>query len=318
MRLIFYIFLISQFFNFLELFAEKEKEELPRLNSVKWEKVEENKSKPLKKIIWKSYKNDEFYFGNEKQKQGSRTNITNSSNEEKFFESTKNSVFSFAEIEPFLPLNNFLEKGKFQTSVRWKSSFKGGASGGTGQQIPSFVFDYGISDSSLMTINFSEADDKLYNQINDQKVDYHWQNYSFSLKKKLLNNNEKGFLISIVPTLEYWRHASGSKDSKSIYNQTDSLDGRDRFDNLIGSISLPISKKLNKNFTTLIIPGVTFLPEKLGSKGIGKNAYGNNFYIGSGIVLDMAKDFNFLASYTFPLGPGNNYFNKDLILFHCH
>ena len=75
---------------------------------------------------------------------------------------------------------------------------------------------------------------------------------------------------------------------------------------------MPISKKLNESFTTLIVPGVTFLPEKLGSKGIGKNAYGNNFYIGSGIVLDMAKDFNFLASYTSPLGPGNNYFDKDL------
>ena len=72
MRLIFYIFLISQFFNFLELFAEKEKEELPRLNSVKWEKVEENKSKPLKKIIWKSYKNDEFYFGNEEHQKSSK------------------------------------------------------------------------------------------------------------------------------------------------------------------------------------------------------------------------------------------------------
>ena len=312
MRLIFYIFLISQFLNFLGVFAEKVKEDLSGLNSVKWEKVEENKTKPLKKIIWKSYKNDEFYFGNEKQQQGSRTNRTNSSNGEKFFESRKNSVFSVTEIEPFLPLNNYLEKGNFQTSVRWKSSFEGGASGGTGQQIPSFVIDYGISDSSSMTINFSEADDKLYNLINGQKVDYHWQNYAFSFKKKLLNNNENSFVISIVPTLEYWRHASGSKDSKSIYNQKDSLDGRDRFDNLIGSLSLPISKKLNEKFTTLIVPGVTFLPEKLGSKGIGKNAYGNNFYIGSGIVLDIAKDFNFLASYTSPLGPGNNYFDKDL------
>ena len=119
-------------------------------------------------------------------------------------------------------------------------------------------------------------------------------------------------VISIVPTLEYWRHASGSKDSKSIYNQKDTLDGRDRLDNLIGSLSLPISKKLNERLTTLIVPGVTFLPDKLGSKGIGENAYGNNFYIGSGIVLDMAKDFNFLASYTSPLGPGNNYFDKDL------
>lgn len=311
MRLIFYIFLISQFLNFLGVFAEKVKEDLSELNSVRWEKIEENKSNPLKKIIWKSYKNDEFYFGNEKEK-GSITNITNSSNGEGFLKSTKNSVLYVTEIEPFLPLNNFLKKGNFQTSVRWKSSFEGGASGGTGQQIPSFVFDYGISDSSLITINFSEADDKLYNLINGQKVDYHWQNYAFSLKKKLLNNSENSLVISIVPTLEYWRHASGSKDSKSIYNQKDTLDGRDRFDNLIGSLSLPISKKLNERLTTLIVPGVTFLPDKLGSKGIGENAYGNNFYIGSGIVLDMAKDFNFLASYTSPLGPGNNYFDKDL------
>ena len=60
MRLIFYIFLISQFLNFLGVFAEKVEENLSELNSVKWKKVEENKSKPLKKIIWKSYKNDEL------------------------------------------------------------------------------------------------------------------------------------------------------------------------------------------------------------------------------------------------------------------
>ncbi len=312
MRLILFIFLVSQLLNFLGAFAEKVKEDSSGLNSVKWEKVEENKSKPLKKIIWKSYKNDEFYYGNKKQKQGSLKKRTDSSMEEKIFESTTNLVFSTTEIEPFLPLNNFLEKGNFQTSVRWKSSFEGGASGGTGQQNPSFVFDYGISDSSLITINFSEADDKLYNKINGQKVAYHWQNYAFSFKKRLLNDNENSFELSIVPTLEYWRHASGSQNSKSIYNQKDTLNGRDRFDSLIGSVSLPISKKLNENFTALIVPGLSFLPEKLGSKGIGKNAYGNNFYIGSGITLDMAKDVNFLASYTTPLGPGNNYFDKEL------
>jgi hypothetical protein len=247
-----------------------------------------------------------------KKQKSSVKSRTYSSSEEKIFESIKNSGFFNTEIEPFLPFNNFLKKGNFQTSVRWKSSFEGGASGGIGQQIPSFIFDYGISDSSLMTINFAEADDQLYSPINGQNVNYHWQNYAFSFKKKLLNNNENSFLISIVPTLEYWRHASGSRDSKSIYNQKDSLNGRDRFDNLIGSLSLPVSKKLNENFTALIVPGVTFLPEKLGSKGIGKNAYGNNFYIGSGINLDMAKDVNFLASYTSPLGPGNNYFDNDL------
>ncbi len=311
MRLVFYLFLISQLLNLIGVFAEKVREDSSRLNTIKWEKIEENKSKPFKKIIWRSYKNDESYFEIKKQ-QSSIIQKTKSSNEERISEPPKKSGSSITEIEPYLPLNNFLEYDNFQTSVRWKSSFDGGKAGGTGQQNPSFVIDYGISDSLLMTINFSEADDKLYNAINGQKVDYHWQNYAFSFKKKLLNNNENSFVISIVPTLEYWRHASGSRDSKSIYNQKDNLDGKDRFDNLIGSLSLPISKKLNQNFTALIVPGVTFLPEKLGSKGIGKNAYGNNFYIGSGFVLDMAKNVNFLASYTSPLGPGNNYFDKDL------
>ena len=310
MKIFFFLFLISQLSNFIGVFAEKVREDSSGLNTINWEKIEENKSKPFKKIIWKSYKNDESYFGNKKQQ--SSIKRTKPLNEERISESSKKSGSSITEIEPYLPLNNFLEKGNYETSVRWKSSFEGGASGGTGQQMPSFIFDYGISDSSLMTINFSEADDKLYNTINGQKVAYHWQNYAFSFKKKLLNNNENSFAISLVPTLEYWRHASGSKDSKSIYNQKDSGQGRDRFDNLIGSLSFPVSKKLNENFTALIVPGVIFLPEKLGSKGIGKNAYGNNFYIGSGIILDMAKDVNFLASYTSPLGPGNNYFDNDL------
>ena len=62
----------------------------------------------------------------------------------------------------------------------------------------------------------------------------------------------------------------------------------------------------------VIVPGITFLPEKLGSKGIGKNAYGNNFYVGSGFVLDIAEDVDLLFSYTTPLGPGNNYFDSEL------
>ena len=62
MRLVFYLFLISQLLNLIGVFAEKVREDSSRLNSIKWEKIEENKSKPLKKIIWRSYKNDESYL----------------------------------------------------------------------------------------------------------------------------------------------------------------------------------------------------------------------------------------------------------------
>ena len=62
MRCIFYIFLVSQLFNFLGVFAEKKN--LPELETVNWEKVKGNKPEPLKKIIWKSYTEDENFFKN--------------------------------------------------------------------------------------------------------------------------------------------------------------------------------------------------------------------------------------------------------------
>ena len=65
MKLMFYIFLFSQLLNFLGVFAEKLIEGSSVKNSVHWEKVEENKSKPLKNIIWKSYKGDKNFFKKE-------------------------------------------------------------------------------------------------------------------------------------------------------------------------------------------------------------------------------------------------------------
>ena len=311
MRLIVYIFLFSQLLNFLSVLAEKAKEESIEQNIIKWEKIEESTIKPIDKFIWKSYNDDENYFENKKY-QGSIINRINSSSEQRIYKSIKESVFSITEIEPFLPLNNFLDYGNFQTSVRWKSSFDGGLSGGTGQQNPSFVLDYGISDLSLLSIYITGADDDLYNLVDGQKINYYWQSYAISFKKKLINEKDFDFGLSWVSTLEYWRHGSGSEKAKSIYNQTDSSFGKDNFEHLVGALSFPISKNLNDNFTALIVPGITFLPEKLGSKGIGKNAYGNNFYIGSGLVFDVAEDFNLLFSYTTPFGPGYNHFDKDL------
>ena len=52
MRLIFYIFFLSQIFCFLEVIAEKVNENPHELNKIRWEKVSEKKSIPLKKIIW--------------------------------------------------------------------------------------------------------------------------------------------------------------------------------------------------------------------------------------------------------------------------
>ncbi len=65
MRLFFFILIFSQLTNSLFVFAEKVKKDSHELNSIRWEKVKEKKSNNLKKIIWKSYRNDESYFQNE-------------------------------------------------------------------------------------------------------------------------------------------------------------------------------------------------------------------------------------------------------------
>ena len=65
MRLIFFIFVSSQLFNSLVVFAEKVKKDFSEFNSIQWEKVQEKNSNNLKKIIWKSYNDDESYFQNE-------------------------------------------------------------------------------------------------------------------------------------------------------------------------------------------------------------------------------------------------------------
>ena len=309
--LIFYILIFIQLFNIIEVFAEKVKKYSSDINVIQWEKVSENESNNLNQIIWKSYKDDKGYF-KDKIDENSKIKKINNSKEENRYKFRIKPDYPITQIEPYLPLNNFLDYGDFQTSVRWKSSFDGGASLGTGQQNPSFIFDYGVSDSSLLSIYFSEADDNLYNLIDGQISNYHWQNFAISFKKKLLAENENIFGLSMVSTLEYFNHASGSENTKSIYNQKDKTNGKDKFDSIVGAFSLPLSKSLNEKFTFSIVPGVSFLPDKLGSKGIGKNSYGNNFYLGSGFVIDIAEDVELLASYTTLLGPGNNYFDNQL------
>ena len=64
MRSIIYVYIIIQFLNFLGVFAEKVKGDSSESNSVNWEKLDKTRSIPLKKIIWKSYNNDKFYFEN--------------------------------------------------------------------------------------------------------------------------------------------------------------------------------------------------------------------------------------------------------------
>ncbi len=101
MKSIFYILLFSQLLNFLGVFAEKVKEDSSGMNSVFWEKVEINKSKSLKKIIWKSYKSDENYFKNQNKQGFSVDQVSGTKSTSIESPSWRNRMlrFSFEEIE---------------------------------------------------------------------------------------------------------------------------------------------------------------------------------------------------------------------------
>ena len=98
MKFVFYFFIIAQFLNLLGVFAEKVTKDSSEFNSIKWEKVGENEEKPLKKIIWKSYKNDKSYFEKTNLKNKSK-NDPYKAQEESPIWSKRTLRFSFEEIE---------------------------------------------------------------------------------------------------------------------------------------------------------------------------------------------------------------------------
>ena len=132
MKFIFYIFLVSQFLNFISVFAEKVKKDQSELNSVKWEKVKKKSSINLEaNIIWEPYANDEIFPRKNTIENNSNDNqkvdIKISNKDEKEEE--------LLQIEPHIPLNNYLNSGDFKLSSFWKSALDGGVARGTLQTL---------------------------------------------------------------------------------------------------------------------------------------------------------------------------------------
>ena len=310
-----YLFLISNLILFLALYAEtKEKVEkenelfennkISKTNnltsSIEWEIIDSKDYYHDNTIKWEFV--PENYYSTEKQ-----IDLKNS-------KSPPNKQFlkQIHEISPLIPTNNFIARNNLESKVEWKSTFGGGKAGGTGQQNNSFRIKYGLDDLTQLTAYFAEADDDTYRLINGKSSNYHWQTYALSLKRKIFNSNNSKSTISFVPSLEYFKTSSGSKTTKSIFNQiNDSLD-KDKFGKILYSFSFPFTKQINKNLHYTLVPGFISLPNKLGNRTSGNNYYGNNFFLGNGITYKLFEDLTLTGSYTNPLGPGNNHFDKNL------
>ena len=313
MKYVLYLILFFQIIFFSHSYSSNKDKKL------RWEIINEiSIGNNDKKIFWEKLDtniNNTPNWHLDENKDVLNTNKLNISSENTIdfsVQSFTNKQFNLTQIEPYIPLNNFLESGNINTLIEWKSSFSGGQAGGTGQQNNSAKIDIGISDKSQISAYFAEADDALYNLIGGKKVGYSWQNFALSLKNELFDFKKSNFKASYFSSLEYWRLSSGSDQSKSIYNQLDNNFGKDKFSIVTGSFSIPISKEFKKNNKFILVPGITFMPDTIGSRTNGKNFYGNNLFLGSGFIKDISKEFQLFGSYTTIFGPGNNFFDKEL------
>ena len=137
-----------------------------------------------------------------------------------------------------------MDEGDYIFSTYWKSSFFGGAGGGTGNQNYAARFDFGLSDDLLFSIYLSEADDPLYQAIEGQIIPNNWSSIALGYKKKIFESNSYKSSLSFATSLEYWVVSSGSggEDAKkSIYNEIDNNTGHERYENFIYSYSFPFS-----------------------------------------------------------------------------
>ena len=167
-------------------------------------------------IIWEPYANDEIFSIKNPAKNNSENNLNNKQKVDTEISNKDEKKEELLQIEPHIPLNNYLNVGDFILSSYWKSAFDGGVGGGTGHQNISVQFDYGLSDFSLLSIYLSETDDPLYNSIEGESIPNYWGSVALGYKRRIFDSYNGMNTISVAGSLEYWNVSSGS-DSKKVF-----------------------------------------------------------------------------------------------------
>lgn len=309
MRLLIKLLIFTQFIYVYSIFSEEKEKILTDSDLVKWK---ESNNENQTNIIWKSYEQDKDFFNKKNNEANFNKQRESILKIENIIVNKTKKKQKVLEIQPYLPINNYLNSGTFDASVYWKSSFSGGDSGGSGNQNIGTRFDYGLTNDSLLSLYLAESDDPLYNYMKGVKTPNNWASIALGYKRKIFESRNKKDFLSISTSLEYWKVHSGTGNIKSIFNEIDETPSSDKYETFIYSFSFPYSRQLNNKTKLSIVPGANFLPGKLGSKNIGKNFYGNNYFLATAINYNISDDLQLIGSYTYVLGPGNNSFDEYL------
>ena len=217
-----------------------------------------------------------------------------------------------------VPTAEILNKEYWHLSASTISSFI--YEDGTGNQNYAIRLDFGLSNTLQISGFYTQTDDPLNAQITGLQVRpaNFWEVYGAAARWQITKNEK--FTLALDSSLETWTVGSGGSNSVAK-NQSDTSSPnifndsgrRVETQNLIGSISLPLTWSKNKEWQFTFSPGVSFLPPSQGKEqgGAGK-FYGTNAYLSGGILWHPSHQLGISASIAQPIGNSTNSFDKNL------
>jgi len=234
----------------------------------------------------------------------------------------RNLPLSWADYPPLLqlgmlPTANILEINDFQITIGQVSPFTTGEGGGTGLQNYWGSIEVGLAENLQLSAFYTQTDDPLYARIPSRPVqpENRWDSTGAALRWKVGQAGAVSFALE--GSLESFYVKSGgtnsvgsSSTSCNIFNSNCNTPVENN--NLVGSISAPMSWQASKHWQFSLTPGVTFLPASQGDANGSSQFYGTNVFLGAGVAYRPISKIQFFGSALLPLGPGNNSFNSDL------
>ena len=278
-------------------------------NKINWEKVIDYKYPIKKNIKWKLDEKIDLYQINDYPK-----SIEEKLN--KLISQEYTNKFNLG-IGQSVPTANIISQGDFEYSFMQTAPIETSyGSGGTGNQNYLFSTNYGFNENLTIGVFYTHSDDPLHSKVNNHptQTSNKWISYGTSFRWQVIKHKNKK--IALTGSLENWKVKSGgcnlfncSYTSKNIFNS--SLNSVEN-DNLVGSISIPVTWSLSDKFQVSVTPRAIFLPSKQGNREGSGEFYGNNIGFGAGIEYKPLMRLKVFSSTFIPIGPGYNNFNKDL------
>ena len=292
---------------------------------IRWEVIPEprDQNQPPSIVVWEELETEDDELIQPTEKESNSKLIPPRNLEEA--EALQDIIpLSSRDFKPLLNLSHAVPTASVLSQEEWRlisttiSPFN--YASGTGNQNYAIQLDYGLSDTVQISGFYSEADDPLNASINglDIRPGNFWQVFGGAARWQFLEN--KNWTMALNSSVEIWTVGSGGSDSRGRKSEDDASPNifnksgkRVETDNLIGSISLPLTWNLNNNWQFTLNPGVSFLPSSQGKgQGGAGDFYGTNSYISGGLLWRPIPELGLTASITQPLGDGTNSFDRNL------